>query len=115
MEMSVLAPWSWYSSRKTLNNCRMQGREVMPIRNSFTVPDCSFVKVGKVLMYSVFTQERTVVETHHNSFLKNSAQGYLSRKKFATHIFSPTNCIILNNYSFLTMLPVKKHTLGKRY
>ena len=40
---------------------------VNKMRNSFTVPDYSFVKVWKGV--DVFTQEeRTVVQTHHNSF-----------------------------------------------
>ena len=41
---------------------------VNEMRNSFTVPDFSFVKVWKGL--DVFTKERTVIQTHHNTFLE---------------------------------------------
>ena len=41
---------------------------VHKMRSLFTVPDYSFIKVWKGV--DVFTQERTVMETHHNSFLE---------------------------------------------
>ena len=41
---------------------------VNKMRNSFTVPDFSFVKVWKGV--DVFTTERTVIQTHHNTFLE---------------------------------------------